>query len=116
MKQKLCALTLTTSKIVSNYQRAKAEYEDRLREYRDIQQPTRSTTDIERESMVGVALEKASQEFYRSERILKVHWALLWQRYRNLMQEHREQPPQWFFMELLAVNEALTEISNVSRR
>jgi hypothetical protein len=112
MKHQLCVLTLTTAKIVSNYQRAKVEYEDRLREYRAVKQPIRCG-EIERESIADLALDQASQEFYRSESIMKVHWAHLWQRYCNLMQEQSQTPPQWFFTELLAVNEALTEISKV---
>ncbi|MGB3240347.1 MAG: hypothetical protein WBB29_18790 [Geitlerinemataceae cyanobacterium] len=113
MKHQICVLTLTTSKIVSNYQRAKVEYEDRLLEYQETQRLIPSSKDIDWESVADLALDRASQEFYRSERILKAHWELLWQRYRNLMQEHQQQPPQWFFTELLAVNEALTEISKV---
>jgi broad specificity phosphatase PhoE len=113
MKHNICVLTLTTAKIVSNYQRTKAEYEDRLREYQEVQKTTLFFREMEYESIASFALDQASQELYQSERILKVHWAHLWQRYRNLMQEYQQQPPQWFFTELLAVNEALCEVSKV---
>jgi hypothetical protein len=114
MKHTLCVLTLTTAKLVRNYQEAKAEYDHQLREYQAICQSSIITCQIEDESSADSALERSSQKFYRAETVLKVHWANLWQRYRHLIQERSQQPPQWFLTELVTLNEALTEISKVS--
>lgn len=113
MKHQLWVLALTTSKIISNYQQTKVEYKDRLQEYQTICQRVNSTGNFDREAMARLDLEEASQQFYRAETILKVHWTHLWQQYRQLLQTQSQEQFQWFFTELLAVNEALSDISKV---
>lgn len=113
MKHQLCVIALTTSKIINNYQQTKVEYRDRLQEYQTLRQRSDTTGNVDREAIARLALEEASQNFYRAETILKVHWTNLWQQYRELLQTSSQEQFQWFLTELFAVNEALSDISKV---
>lgn len=115
MKHQLYVLTLTTTKLVRNYQRAKDQYQDRLREYQDLSQPAILIGALGGDEIAREALENASRAFYQSEHILKIHWTHLWQHYRQLTRDQKQESSQGCLNELVVVHEALAEIANAAR-
>ncbi|HIK33417.1 MAG TPA: hypothetical protein IGS17_02815 [Oscillatoriales cyanobacterium M59_W2019_021] len=115
MKHQLYVFTLTTAKLVRNYQLAKAQYQDRLREYQALSQPTMPIGALGGDEIARKALEEASRAFYQSEHILKIHWTHLWQHYRRLTRDQNQESSQWYLNELVVVHEALAEIANAAQ-